>query len=70
MSLKEFMEVFFERSDTNDTQIIVYDTLKEETHIYNNATTLKTLMQKKEAERTIMQWCVDFDTKSLMVFIC
>lgn len=73
MTLKEFMEVFFERSDTDDTSIIVYDTLNEQTHIYN-ATAFKTQMhepmQKKEAERAIMQWCVDFDTKSLRVFIC
>lgn len=67
------MEVFFERSDTDDTSIIVYDTLNEQTHIYN-ATAFKAQMhepmQEKEMERTIMQWCVDFDAKSLRVFIC
>lgn len=69
MTLKEFMEVFFERSDTDDTSIIVYDTLNEQTHIYN-AMAFKAQMHEKEMERVIMQWCVDFDAKSLRVFIC
>lgn len=73
MLLKELMEIFFERNDTDNTLIFVYDTLNEETHIYS-ATAFKTQMnepmQKKEAERAVMQWCIDFETKSLRVFIC
>lgn len=72
MKIEEFMKVWFDENESDDTKIIFFNVSEEQTSGACTARVLKTQIgeprSKELANAEIMQWCIDYKNKTIHIY--